>query len=202
MLLIVFWANFFFHERTYIGAAKGWFPLSRIFSMRTLVNKIETNVWKAARKRKSWTPLNFYAYAWPFIHCLHFIYACEFYVRSHGKVTRQWISTLNNHFGEKKNLWSASAKGALSPVLNGNCAYFCNHYIRQCYFVDTKITLKVDFQIHLHNDSLRNELCPDIVSDHSEVSDDWLCNLCGLLAKHEVKMGEINIGQYWLRLGQ
>ena len=118
------------------------------------------NVWKAVRKRKSWTPLNFYAYAWPFIHCLHFIYACEFYVRSHGKVTRQWKSTLNNHFGEKKSLWSASAKGALSPVLNGNCAYFCNHYIRQCYFVDTKITLKVDFQIHLHNDSLRNELCP------------------------------------------
>ena len=160
------------------------------------------NVWKAVRKRKSWTPLNFYAYAWPFIHCLHFIYACEFYVRSHGKVTRQWKSTLNNHFGEKKSLWSASAKGALSPVLNGNCAYFCNHYIRQCYFVDTKITLKVDFQIHLHNDSLRNELCPDIVSDHSEVSDDWLCNLCGLLAKHEVKMAEINIGQYCLRLGQ
>ena len=195
MLLIVFWANFFFHERTYIGAAKGWFPLSRIFSMRTLVNKIETNVWKAARKRKSWTPLNFYAYAWPFKHCLHFIYACKFYVRSHGKVTRQWKSTLNDHFGEKKNLWSASAKGALSPALNGNCAYFCNHYIRQCYFVDTKITLKVDFQIHLHNDSLRNELCPDIVSDHSEGSDDWLF-------KHEVKMAEINIDQYCLRLGQ
>ena len=54
MLLIVFWAIFFFHEQTYIGAV--------------------------------------------------------------------------NHFGKKKKknkikLWSASAKGALSPVLYGNCAY-------------------------------------------------------------------------------
>ena len=193
MLLIVFWANFFFHERTYIGAAKGWFPMSRNSSARTHVNFTRVNVRVELRSTFTFTR--------PVIHCLYFIYACKFYVRSHGKITRQWKSTLSNHFGKKK-LWSASAKGALSPVLNGNCAYFCNHYIRQCYFVDTKITLKVDFQIHLHSDSLRNELCPDIMSDHSEVSDGWLCNLCGLLAKHEVKMAEINIGQYWLRLGQ
>ena len=46
------------------------FPLSRNFSVRA--------------KR-----LNFHVYAWPFIHCLYFIYA-----RSHVKITRQWKSTL------------------------------------------------------------------------------------------------------------
>ena len=30
-------------------------------------------------KRKSWTSLNFRVYAWPFIHCLYFIYARKFY---------------------------------------------------------------------------------------------------------------------------
>ena len=28
-------------------------------------------------------------YAWPFIHYLYVIYARKFYVRSHGKITRQ-----------------------------------------------------------------------------------------------------------------
>ena len=28
-------------------------------------------------------------YAWPFIHYLYVIYASKFYVRSHGKITRQ-----------------------------------------------------------------------------------------------------------------
>ena len=32
--------------------------------------------------------------AWPFIHCLYFIYTRNFYVRSHGKITQQWKSTL------------------------------------------------------------------------------------------------------------
>ena len=40
------------------------------------------------------TSLNFHVYAWPFKHCLYFIYAREFYVRTHGKITRQWKSTL------------------------------------------------------------------------------------------------------------
>ena len=37
--------------------------------------------------------LNFHVYAWPFIHCLYFIYARKFYLRSQGKITRQWKST-------------------------------------------------------------------------------------------------------------
>ena len=37
--------------------------------------------------------LNFHVYAWPFIHCLLFIYTRNFYVCSHGKITRQWTST-------------------------------------------------------------------------------------------------------------
>ena len=40
------------------------------------------------------TSLNFHVYAWPFIHCLYFIYARKFYVRTDGKITRQWKSTL------------------------------------------------------------------------------------------------------------
>ena len=44
------------------------------------------------RKRKSWTSFNFHVYTWPFIHCFFFIYA-----RSHGKITRQWKSTLRVH---------------------------------------------------------------------------------------------------------
>ena len=39
------------------------------FSVRTLVNLPR----KVTRVRKSWTSLNFYVYAWPFIHCLYFI---------------------------------------------------------------------------------------------------------------------------------
>ena len=38
--------------------------------------------------------LNFHVNAWPFIHCLYFIYARNFYVRLHGKITQQWKSTL------------------------------------------------------------------------------------------------------------
>ena len=37
--------------------------------------------------------LNFHVYAWPFIHCLYFIYARKFYLRSQGKITQQWKST-------------------------------------------------------------------------------------------------------------
>ena len=37
--------------------------------------------------------LNFHVYACPFIHCLYFIYARKFYLRSQGKITRQWKST-------------------------------------------------------------------------------------------------------------
>ena len=86
---------------------KGGFPLSRNFS-RAYARKFYVHkknrgyVWKAMRKRKSWTLLNSYVYAWPFIHCLYFIYALKIYVRSHEKITRQWKSTLTdliNHEG-------------------------------------------------------------------------------------------------------
>ena len=36
---------------------------------------------------------NFHVYAWPFIHCLYFIYARKFYMRLQGKITQQWKST-------------------------------------------------------------------------------------------------------------
>ena len=45
-------------------------------------------------RRSRWTSLNFYVYAWPFIYWLYFIYVRKFYVRSHGKMRRQWKSTL------------------------------------------------------------------------------------------------------------
>ena len=48
--------------------------------------------------------LNFYVYAWPFIHCLYFIYARKFYLRSHGKITRQWKSTPSQVFTCRVNL--------------------------------------------------------------------------------------------------
>ena len=57
------------------------------------VNKIDI-VWKVTQIRKSWTSLNFYVYAWPFLYCLYFIYARKFYLLSHGKITQQWKSTL------------------------------------------------------------------------------------------------------------
>ena len=63
--------------------SKGGFPLSRNFYVRTDVNFNwlyvrkwnRDDVWKAARKRKSWARLNFYVYARPSIHRLYFIYA-------------------------------------------------------------------------------------------------------------------------------
>ena len=45
-----------------------------------------SNLWKAARKIKSWARFNFYVYAWPSTHCLFFIYAPTRNI----KVTRQW----------------------------------------------------------------------------------------------------------------
>ena len=43
------------------------------------------DLWKCSVKALS---------TWPFMHCLYFIYASKFYVRSQGKITRQWKSTL------------------------------------------------------------------------------------------------------------
>ena len=42
------------------------------------------------------TSLNYYVYAWPFKHCLYFIYVRKIYQRSHGKITRQWKYTLTD----------------------------------------------------------------------------------------------------------
>ena len=49
------------------------------------------------RRCKSSTSLNFYVYARSFIHSLQFITARKIYMRSHGKITRQWKSTLIHH---------------------------------------------------------------------------------------------------------
>ena len=43
------------------------------------LSKIEAMDGKVTRKRKSWTSLNFYIYALPFIHFLYFIYARKNY---------------------------------------------------------------------------------------------------------------------------
>ena len=71
-------------ERILWTLSKSGFPPSRNFYVRIHVNS--DNVWKIARKRKSWTSLNFQVYAWPFIHCFFFIYACKLLVRLHGKI--------------------------------------------------------------------------------------------------------------------
>ena len=52
------------------------------------------NVWSVARKRKSWARFNFYGYARPFIHCVYFIYARQFYAGTNVKITRQWKFTI------------------------------------------------------------------------------------------------------------
>ena len=52
----------------------------------------------STRKSKTRNSLNFHVYAWSFIHCLYFIYACKFYVRSHEKITRQWKSSFTLSF--------------------------------------------------------------------------------------------------------
>ena len=54
------------------------------------------NVWKATGKRESWTRFIFNEEAWPSKHCLYFIFARKSYVRTHGKITRQWKSTLSS----------------------------------------------------------------------------------------------------------
>ena len=91
-----------------------------IFTCFTHVNFIyarkqnRDNVWKVTRKRKSWTSLNFHVYPWPFIHCLYFIYERKFYVRSQGKVMRQWKSTLSLTFISH---WNASHVFEMSSCL-------------------------------------------------------------------------------------
>ena len=47
----------------------------------------KSTLWEVARKRKSWTLLNFYVYARLFIHRLYFILELKFYAR-------RWISTV------------------------------------------------------------------------------------------------------------
>ena len=59
---------------------KGWdyreiFPCERRQNLRARVNDIEVMYERPREKRESWARFNFYFYAWPFIHCLYFIYA-------------------------------------------------------------------------------------------------------------------------------
>ena len=65
---------------------KGGFPLSRNFYDRKHVNFTRENKIKAAAsKRKNCTLVNFHAQ--PSMHCLYFIYARKFYVRTDVKIT-------------------------------------------------------------------------------------------------------------------
>ena len=59
----------------------------------TRVNTIETMYGRLRVNVKVEPVLNFHVCARPFIHGLFFIYARKFYVRSHGKNTRQWKAT-------------------------------------------------------------------------------------------------------------
>ena len=73
---------------------KGGFPLSHNFYVRThlnftRVNKIETMYERSRVNVKVEPRSTFTIYAWPFIHYLYVIYARKFYVRLHGKITRQ-----------------------------------------------------------------------------------------------------------------
>ena len=57
------------------------------------------HVWKVARKRKSWTLLNFYVYVRPFKDRLSYICARKFYARTaYFKTTYHWKSTLDQTF--------------------------------------------------------------------------------------------------------
>ena len=52
----------------------------------------------------------------PFRHCLYFICDCKFYARKHGKVTRQWKSTLT----------LMTIVSALTPIIKKY--YFFKHH--------------------------------------------------------------------------
>ena len=51
------------------------------------------------------------------MHCLFFIYPRKFYVRSHGKITRRWKSTLRVYGGEQIELLPGMVKARLEVAL-------------------------------------------------------------------------------------
>ena len=69
-------------KRLNLRLHSGWFPVSRNFYVRKCVKFTFVNEMEAL----------YDVYAWPSI-CLYFIYARKIYVRTHGKITRQWKST-------------------------------------------------------------------------------------------------------------
>ena len=107
---------------------KGGFPPPRNFSVRTRVKKNRGYVWKATQKRKSWTSLNSYVYARPFIHCLYFIYVRKIYQSSHRKLTRQWKSTLTDLINREGTVvYSVRAVGRSVVRLPASCSLHRRH---------------------------------------------------------------------------
>ena len=109
---------------------KGGFPPPRNFSVRTRVKKNRGYVWKATqkRKRKSWTSLNSYVYARPFIHCLYFIHVRKIYQSSHRKLTRQWKSTLTDLINREGTVvYSVRAVGRSVVRLPAFCSLHRRH---------------------------------------------------------------------------
>ena len=105
-----------------------WISLPRNFSVRTRVKKNRGYVWKATHKRKSWTSLNSYVYAWPFIHCLYFIYVRKIYQSSHRKITRQWKSTLTDLINREGTVvYSVRAVGTSVVRLPASCSLHRRH---------------------------------------------------------------------------
>ena len=107
---------------------KGGFPPPRNFSVRTRVKKNRGYVWKATQKRKSWTSLNSYVYARPFIHCLYFIHVRKIYQSSHRKLTRQWKSTLTDLINREGTVvYSVRAVGRSVVRLPASCSLHRRH---------------------------------------------------------------------------
>ena len=61
---------------------------------------------------------NFYAHERPFMHCLYFICERNFYARTHVKITRHWISTLNTGLKQSAATTATDTKKANSRCVN------------------------------------------------------------------------------------
>ena len=116
------------------NSSDGWFPLLRNF-VRANARKFYVrewdrgNVWKATRKRKCWARLNFYAYAWPSIQCLYFIYARKIYVYA-----RKNYATLETHLKKRAQKFHTDDLSLQTPKTES----LIKRYLVLCAFKSVK----------------------------------------------------------------
>ena len=72
-----------------------------------------------------WNLAQLYIYAWPFIHCLYFIYARKICVRTHEKITRHWKSTPREDSRPKRVCTEPAEQGKVFRVLGLNHGICC-----------------------------------------------------------------------------